>query len=95
MPGANTSHTICASLVKPMSNFLIDPEYRSALPSVRVNRQLSSFDDPKTKTHTAGNVTGQRADIRSGLTLGCGYTGKECRGYRPGLSSRIHGMWSW
>ena len=51
LPGASTTHTICASLVKPMStpNFLTVPVYFSATPSVRVNRQLRSLVDPKMK----------------------------------------------
>src|SRR4029450_4666099 len=51
LPGANTSHTICASLVKPISTpyFLIEPVYLSAMPSVRVNRQFSSLEEPKLK----------------------------------------------
>ena len=77
LPGANTSHTIWASLVKPIStpNFLIEPVYLSAMPSVRVNRQLRSFDEPKTKPMPPATLQVSEPTLAPDLPAACGVPG--------------------
>src|SRR3990167_4815427 len=84
LPGANTSHTIWASLVKPMSTpyFLMVPVYLSAMPSVRVNRQLRSLDEPKMKPTPPATVQEREPTFVPDLPAAAGV---------PGLA----GVWAW